>query len=150
MVDFARTAVYSRNKQLIDNLENKPDVAVRRRTLVHQGWEIGSAAVAALVAKKKTAVDARDIRPKILPSSQLTQALFNGQLQIVFRTTAGDEGRGPLVEDPTQTVTRYSLSGNGFAGSCTITTIPTPPSIATSIVRIMCRMQTAFLSIRAP
>lgn len=65
-IDFAATAVFSQNTQLIDKLELEPDVAVRRGVLVHQGWEIGRAAVKQLIAKTKTAIEARDIRPKIL------------------------------------------------------------------------------------
>jgi uncharacterized LabA/DUF88 family protein len=65
-IDFARTAVYSQNTQLIDKIENEPDVAVRRGTLVHQGWEIGGAAIKVLMAGTKTTIEARDVRPKIL------------------------------------------------------------------------------------
>ena len=65
-IDFAATTVFSQNTQLIDKLELEPDVAVRRGVLVHQGWEIGRAAVKQLMANTKTAVEARDIRPKIL------------------------------------------------------------------------------------
>lgn len=52
LIDFARTAVYSRNKQLIDRVENERDFAVRRGTLVHQGWEIGRAALKAEKAEE--------------------------------------------------------------------------------------------------
>lgn len=65
-IDFAATRVYSRNARLIDKLELEPDVAVRRGVLVHQGWEIGRAAVTQLLSKSKATVDAEDIRPKIL------------------------------------------------------------------------------------
>lgn len=62
---FDRTPTYSRNKQLIDRIENQPDVAVRCGTLVHQGWEIGRAALRALTDGSKRSVDARDLIPKI-------------------------------------------------------------------------------------
>lgn len=65
LTNFSEGPVYARNRQLIDKLDNEPDVAVRRGALVHQGWEIGSAAVRALVAKKKTVVEPGDVRPKI-------------------------------------------------------------------------------------
>lgn len=65
VIDFAKSTVYSENKRLIDKIENEPDVAVRRGTLVHQGWEIGRAAASALIAGGKTTLDARDITPKI-------------------------------------------------------------------------------------
>lgn len=65
-IDFAATPVFSQNTQLIDKLELEPDVAVRRGILVHQGWEIGRAAVKQLMARTKTAIEAKDIRPKIL------------------------------------------------------------------------------------
>ena len=64
-INFAATAVYSKNRDFIDQIEAEPDVSVRRGVLVHQGWEIGSAAVTALVAKRKTSVSAHDLQPKI-------------------------------------------------------------------------------------
>ena len=57
--------MYAQNKDFIDKIESEPDVSVRRGVLVHQGWEIGNAAVTALVAKRKTTVNARDVQPKI-------------------------------------------------------------------------------------
>ena len=65
-VNFANTRVFSNNPQLIDRIENQPDMAVRRGTLVHQGWEIGNAAVRQLTAGTKTTVDANDVIPKIV------------------------------------------------------------------------------------
>ncbi len=65
-IDFTNTPVFSKNTQLIDRIENQPDVAVRRGTLVHQGWEIGRAAVSQLTAGTKDIVDASDVIPKIL------------------------------------------------------------------------------------
>lgn len=62
---FDATSIYSRNKQLIDRIENQPNFAVRRGTLVHQGWEIGRAALRALTDGSKHSVDARDLIPKI-------------------------------------------------------------------------------------
>ena len=56
---------FSRNTRLIHRLENQPDVAVRRGTLAHQGWEIGHAAVRRLTRGNKNRVDAADIVPKI-------------------------------------------------------------------------------------
>lgn len=64
-IDFGRTPVHSRNHQLIDLIENQPDVAVRRGTLVHQGWELGRAAIAALVSGQKRTVEGSDVIPKI-------------------------------------------------------------------------------------
>jgi len=65
-LDFAGTSIFSRNTQLIDRIENQPDVAVRRGTLVHQGWELGRAAVEELLAGRKQNVEAGDVVPKIL------------------------------------------------------------------------------------
>lgn len=65
-IDFGATTVFSQNKQLIDKIENEPDVAVRRGTLAHQGWEIGHSAVSLLMKKKKKAIEAKDVKPKIL------------------------------------------------------------------------------------
>jgi len=64
-IDFAASVVFSRNTQLIDKLENQHDVAVRRGTLAHQGWEIGHSAVRSLLGGTKNAVVARDVLPKI-------------------------------------------------------------------------------------
>lgn len=66
ITDFARTPVYSRNKRLIDRIENQPDVAVRLGVLVHQGWEIGHAALRRLLSGDKTSLTADDLVPKIL------------------------------------------------------------------------------------
>lgn len=44
-VDFSSSQAYARNIRLIHRLENAPNVAVRRGTLAHQGWEIGSSAL---------------------------------------------------------------------------------------------------------
>ena len=64
-VDFGSTPTYARNAQLIAKIENEPDVAVRRGTLVHQGWEIGRSAIQALTAGSKSVVDPSDVVPKI-------------------------------------------------------------------------------------
>lgn len=65
--DFGNTHVYSRNKQLLDKLENQPDFAVRRGELTLQGWKIGNAAMSALTSggKPKTEVEADDLVPNI-------------------------------------------------------------------------------------
>lgn len=65
-VDFSRTPVFSSNRHLIDTLEQQPDVAVRRGILVHQGWEIGKAAVRQLMRNRKSTVSAQDVKPKIV------------------------------------------------------------------------------------
>lgn len=64
-LDFGSTSVYRENIQLIDRLENQADVAVRRGTLVHQGWQLTEKAVKDLMAGKKTQIDAADVAPKI-------------------------------------------------------------------------------------
>ena len=61
---FGSTASFARNTQLIDRVENQPDVAVRRGTLAQQGWQLGRAAVRAMLAGKSSVV-ASDIVPKI-------------------------------------------------------------------------------------
>ncbi|UCG88396.1 MAG: NYN domain-containing protein [Gemmatimonadota bacterium] len=65
-IDFGNTTVFSRNTQLIDLIENEPDVAVRRGALVHQGWQIGPAAVRALTQGDTKTVGSGDVIPKIL------------------------------------------------------------------------------------
>lgn len=64
-IDFAKSKTFSQNRQLIDKIENLPDVAVRRGTLAHQGWELGHAATRALMKGTKNAIVAKDILPKI-------------------------------------------------------------------------------------
>ena len=64
-IAFGSTPNFSRNSRLIDRVENAPDVAVRRGTLVQQGWQLGYASVKAMLAGKKTSVGASDIVPKI-------------------------------------------------------------------------------------
>ena len=55
-LEFGATPTFSRNTRLIDRVENAPDVAVRRGTLVHQGWQLGRASVKALLAGTKNSV----------------------------------------------------------------------------------------------
>ena len=65
-VDFGATPVHQRNTRLIDQLENQRDVAVRRGTLAHQGWEIGKSAMRALTLGQKQSIEAADLVPKIV------------------------------------------------------------------------------------
>ena len=64
-IDFGASATFTRNARLISKIENEPDVAVRRGTLVHQGWQIGSSAVKSLTKGSKSAIGASDVVPKI-------------------------------------------------------------------------------------
>jgi uncharacterized LabA/DUF88 family protein len=64
-IDFGSTPAFRQNSQLIDRLENQPDVAVRRGNLVHQGWELTAGAVRELVKGTKSQLDPQDVRPKI-------------------------------------------------------------------------------------
>lgn len=64
-IEFAHTPVFSRNRHLIGKLENEPDLAVRRGTLAHQGWEIGRSAILQLTGGRKKTIDAKDVVPKI-------------------------------------------------------------------------------------
>ena len=65
VIDFAKTSVFRLNTRLIDAMEHEPDVAVRRGTLAHQGWEIGGAAIAELLSRRKTTIVPKDVIPKI-------------------------------------------------------------------------------------
>lgn len=62
---FGSSPTFARNSRLIDRVENQPDVAVRRGTLVQQGWQLGHASVKAMLAGTKTSVGSSDIVPKI-------------------------------------------------------------------------------------
>ena len=64
-IAFGATPTFRRNSRLIDRVENAPDVAVRRGTLVHQGWQLGRASVKAMLAGTKQSVGAHDIVPKV-------------------------------------------------------------------------------------
>ncbi len=64
-IDFGATPAFRQNMQLIDQLENQPDVAVRRGTLVHQGWQLTSRAVKELMSGAKARVEPTDVSPKI-------------------------------------------------------------------------------------
>ncbi len=64
-IDFGASETFARNAQLIDKIENQPDVAVRRGTLVHQGWQIGRSAVKELTDGTKSTIAASDVVPKI-------------------------------------------------------------------------------------
>jgi uncharacterized LabA/DUF88 family protein len=65
VIDFAKTSVFRLNTRLIDAMEHEPDVAVRRGTLAHQGWEIGGAAIAELLSRRKTTIVPKDVIPKV-------------------------------------------------------------------------------------
>lgn len=64
-IEFGATSSFARNSRLIDRVENSPDVAVRRGTLVHQGWQLGRASTKAMLAGTKQSVGAQDIAPRI-------------------------------------------------------------------------------------
>ncbi len=64
-IDFGASETFARNARLIDKIENQPDVAVRRGTLVHQGWQIGRSAVKELTDGTKSTIAASDVVPKI-------------------------------------------------------------------------------------
>ena len=63
--DFGATDAFRQNTQLINRLENQPDMAVRRGTLVHQGWQLTARAVKELMGGTKSQVEAADVAPKI-------------------------------------------------------------------------------------
>ena len=65
LIDFATTEAFRRNSQLIDRLENQPDMAVRRGSVVHQGWQLTPNAVNELMQGKKSQVEPQDVVPKI-------------------------------------------------------------------------------------
>lgn len=65
VINFGQHPAYARNVRLIDRIENEPDVAVRRGTLAHQGWELGRSALRQLTAGTKKSIVAQDVVPKI-------------------------------------------------------------------------------------
>lgn len=64
-IEFGATPSFARNSRLIDRIENAPDVAVRRGTLVHQGWQLGFASVKAMLGGTKESVGSQDIVPRV-------------------------------------------------------------------------------------
>ena len=64
-IEFGATPAFMRNTRLIDRIENAPDVAVRRGTLAHQGWQLGHASVQGMLAGTKQSVSPQDVVPKV-------------------------------------------------------------------------------------
>lgn len=62
VINFSATPQARLNRQLIDTLELKPDFAVRRGEIVHNGWKLGSAALRSL-SKTSRPVAAKDFVP---------------------------------------------------------------------------------------
>ncbi len=65
VIDFGSAPPFSRNTRLIDRLESQPDVAARRGTLAHRGWETGKAAARELTRGNMNHIAPEDIVPKI-------------------------------------------------------------------------------------
>ena len=64
-IEFGASPTFARNSKLIGRIENAPDVAVRRGTLVHQGWQLGYASVKSMLGGTKHSVGAQDIVPRV-------------------------------------------------------------------------------------
>ncbi len=64
-IKFATTRTYSRQMKLIGEVENSPDVAVRRGTLLLQGWTLGRASEKAMLAGTKQTVADQDVVPRV-------------------------------------------------------------------------------------
>lgn len=64
VVDFSSTMQARQNRALIDTLELEPDFAVRRGTIIHAGWKLGTAALRNL-AKSPRAVAGQDFVPNM-------------------------------------------------------------------------------------
>lgn len=62
VLNFSATPQARLNRQLIDSLELKPDFAVRRGVIIHNGWKLGHAAVKSL-SKTPRPVTAHDFVP---------------------------------------------------------------------------------------
>ncbi len=64
-IKFATTHTYSNQMKLIEEVENSPDVAVRRGTLLLQGWKLGRASEKAMLAGTKQTVTDQDVVPRV-------------------------------------------------------------------------------------
>jgi len=64
MLDLSKSAVFTRNTKLLDEIELLPDFALRRGELVARGWRIGKSAQRKLL-KKPAAPSANDLQPNI-------------------------------------------------------------------------------------
>lgn len=64
-VDFSQTSQASRNKALLDSLEFQPDFAVRRGSLLRNGWKLGDVALRNILQSNRP-VTARDLVPDIV------------------------------------------------------------------------------------
>lgn len=67
-VDFGASRVFRENTSLIGRIENMPDMAVRRGTLVHQGWRLGESAAKGLLTGSKKGIEPEDIVARIKQS----------------------------------------------------------------------------------
>ena len=63
-VNFASTKQHTQNRSLIENLELKPNFAVRRGQLSMKGWKVSDKSLQGLV-KGKRIIDAEDLLPNI-------------------------------------------------------------------------------------
>ncbi len=64
-VDFSQTSQASRNKILLSSLELQPDFAVRRGSLIRNGWKLGDVALRNILQSSRPVV-ARDLVPDIV------------------------------------------------------------------------------------
>lgn len=64
-LDFSGSRIHRDGMRFNDLMENQPNVAVRRGTLVHQGWALGSSAEKALIRGRKAALEPGDLVPRI-------------------------------------------------------------------------------------
>jgi uncharacterized LabA/DUF88 family protein len=63
--DFSKTKTAKNNKRLIESLEVQPNFAVRKGTILFQGWKLGDAAVELFLKGEKSKVVARDLVPNL-------------------------------------------------------------------------------------
>jgi uncharacterized LabA/DUF88 family protein len=64
-IDFSQTSQASRNKALLDSLEFQPDFAVRKGSLLRNGWKLGDVALRNILQSNRQ-VTARDLVPDIV------------------------------------------------------------------------------------
>lgn len=65
VLDFSGTVEAKRNRALLDALEMQADFAVRRGTILHVGWKLGSAALRNL-SRNPRAITASDFVPNMV------------------------------------------------------------------------------------
>lgn len=97
VIDLSNSAVFTRNTQLLNDLELLPDFSVRKGELVARGWKIGKAAMRKLL-KKPAVPTAADLQPNIQQKGvdlriglDIARMALRGTAQVVVAITGDSD-----------------------------------------------------------